>query len=546
MLSQIPEKFRAVLLILLLVALCCSGVWSVSDYFNQDGPAHVYNAYLMVELLKGNQQILQFASLNPQPVPNLTGHWLLALFFSLVGAATATKLMVMLTFALFVCAIVWLRVQVAGYDRRGVAFAALLGSAIAFNWLWFLGFYNFVLAAAGFAFGLGLWWRWRLAMTRFRAVGLAAVLALTFLSHLVSFGLLLGAIFVLVVLEFKTLPRASKVWTLAATVATAPLILIYLASSREGGSFSPRWSFVSDIFSTGQWATQTISADPFALLARKSFPFIEASSSAFVAFTPFLWMAVAIGIVIAGMMLARRSGTIRWLSDAKRGWLLLAVLFIAAWLLGPDDLGKSHGGYLRERTLILGLVCLIPWLDLRTLSQRSFAGVAIILSAVLAYQTAVIWDYAGRSSYLAAPFLSAGSQIADDEAFGSIIVLDHTPRFRAQPLLNLTPLIGIGKNAPVWDNYEFGYYLFPVIANSTETRRFVYDFRESNTFELNEPAGYAAEKRHNLESLLEKEHGRFHVLLMWNDQPEIAPIRNKWFEDRPFFESGDLQLFRHR
>ncbi|MEO8572922.1 MAG: hypothetical protein ABI481_03060 [Pyrinomonadaceae bacterium] len=545
-LSQIPEKLRAVFLIGLLVALCCSGVWSVSHYFNQDGTAHLYNAYLMGEILKGNEQILQFASLNPQPVPNQTGHWLLALFLPVFGAAIATKLMVTLTFALFVSAIVWLRVQVAGNDRRGLVLAALMGCVLAFNWLWFLGFYNFILAAAGFAFGLGLWWRWRMEMNAFRAACLAAVFVLTFLSHLVSFGLLVGAVFTLAALNFRTLPRASLLWTLAAGAATAPLILSYLVTSRDVGSFSPRWSFVTDILSPGQWVTQTISADPFALISRKSFPFVEASSSAFTAFTPLVWLLLAICILIGGMVLSRRSSSAGSLSDSHQGWFLLAILFILVWLFGPDDLGKSHGGYLRERTLILGLVCLLPWLDIRRLSKRSFAAAAFCLTAILVYQTAVVWEYAARSNGLAEPFLSAGAAIANNDAFGSIIVIDEPPRFRAQPLFNLTPLVGIGKNAAVWDNYEFGYNLFPVVASSTEMRKFVYDFRESNTFDLRDLIENQEAKRRDLDGVLAREHSRFRVLLVWNDQPEIAAIRNKWFEERPFFEAGDLQLFRHR
>jgi len=234
------------------------------------------------------------------------------------------------------------------------------------------------------------------------------------------------------------------------------------------------------------------------------------------------------------------------LSDSHHGWLFLAVLFILIWFFGPDDLGKSHGGYLRERTLILGLVCLVPWLDVSRLPRRCFAAAALCLTAVLVYQTAVLWEYARRSNELAGPFLAAAAKIDDNEAFGSIILMNEAPRFRARPLLNLTPLIGIGKNAPVWDNYEFGYYLFPVVANSTEMRKFVYDFRESNTFDLRDLSEGKEAKRRDLEAILEKGHNRFRVLLVWNDRPEIAAIRNKWFEEFPFFEAGELRLFRHR
>jgi hypothetical protein len=541
------SKFATPLLVTALTLVCCSGIWSVSYFFNQDGTAHLYNSYLLVELLKGNPHIAEFASLNPDPVPNLTGHWLLALLLPVFGPAAATKVMVTLTFGLFVGSIVWLRTQVAGPDFRGSVLAALFGCVLAFNWMWFQGFYNSALAASAFAFTLGLWWRWRAEMTAVRALCIAILLALTFLSHLVSFGLLICSIFFLLLLNTRSIPRMSIVWTFISAAATGPLVLNFLVKGREsGGSFNPRWAFLADSFSPANVVNQIIGADPFALISRKTFPFVESSSPAFITFAPMLWLVIAFVIVAIGAL--------RWRSRepdysgraGRHGWILLAIILIGVWLFGPDDFGKTHGGFLRERTLVLGLATLVGCIDVLQLEKRFFYGASACLLLVLAFQTAAVWEYAGRSNVLATPFHEASNALADNEPLGSIIVMDDAPRFRSQPLANLTPILGIGKNAPVWDNYELGYYLFPVIANSTETRAFVYDFREVNTFDLRNPAEDFAVKRSKLADLIDREHERFRVLLVWNEKVELVAIREKWFEPEPFFQSGELKLYRHR
>jgi hypothetical protein len=545
--SKISERSGIALFVVVLVVVCTSGVWSVSHYFNQDGTAHLYNAYLIVEILRGNEQVLQFASLNPVPVPNLTGHWVLAAILPVFGPAIATKLMVTLTFASLVCGVVWLRIQVAGSDRIGLVMATLFGCVLAFNWLWFLGFYNFVLAASGFAFTLGTWWRWRTSLTAGRAIVLALLLILTFFSHLVSFALLVCALIFLLLANIRSTPRPSVLWTLAVVAIPLPLVIAYITSGYEGGgAFSPRWVYLTDAFSPGQWLRQTLAADPLALMSRRSIPFSDSVSSVYAFFTPFLWLVVAVGLVVFEMLRRSRSNSSETTRNWNVSWLLLAGIFLLGWFFGPDDLGKSHGGYLRERTLILGLVCLVPWLDFSAM-RRGAAAVAIGgLALILVFQTAVIWEYAFKSEELTAPFVAASKQIDSNEAFGSIITIDDRSRFRSRPLANITPLLGIGKNAPVWDNYEFGYYVFPVIASSTEVRSFVYDFRESNTFDLGDPRDDSDAKLQKLTGILEREHDRFQVLLVWNDRPEVAAVRKRWFEENPFFVSGELQLFRHR
>ena len=142
--------------------------------------------------------------------------------------------------------------------------------------------------------------------------------------------------------------------------------------------------------------------------------------------------------------------------------------------------------------------------------------------------------------------VSAVSQIGRQDAWGSVLFIKDIGRFKPIPEANQTPFLGIGKNGAVWDNYELGLDIFPLVARSAEDRKFIYAFREAATFDLNRPRDELLKKLTELEALLNENHKRFDVLLVWNQQPEFAEILARYFEDEPYFTSGQLRLYRHR
>ncbi len=163
---------------LLIIVFACLPIWAVDNFINQDGSPHLYNAYLIVELLCGSPAFTEIYALNSAPIPNLTGHYLLAFFLLIFTPPVVTKIMVTLTFAGLAAAVGWLRFQTVG--REGLTTAFLVGAVLAFNWMWFLGFYNFIIGVIGFAFTLGLYWRWRETLDLRRSLILSALFIVVF------------------------------------------------------------------------------------------------------------------------------------------------------------------------------------------------------------------------------------------------------------------------------------------------------------------------------------------------------------------------------
>ena len=152
-------KLQIIIFFLILIAIACSPVWSVEYFVNQDGSGHLYSSHLMLEILKGNQAVSELFIFNSVSVPNSSGHWLQVLLLVLFQPFVVTKIIVTFTFAGFVASVGWLRWKTVGID--GLKTSLLFGAAIGFNWLWFLGFYNFIIGVCGLSLTIGIFYSWR-------------------------------------------------------------------------------------------------------------------------------------------------------------------------------------------------------------------------------------------------------------------------------------------------------------------------------------------------------------------------------------------------
>ncbi|HXH70377.1 MAG TPA: hypothetical protein VNI60_08615 [Pyrinomonadaceae bacterium] len=538
--SLLSQNFRLLSFYLLLTAFACLPIWSVELFINQDGSPHLYNAYIIFELLKNNPNITQIYALNPVPIPNLTGYLLLTGLLIFFSAATVTKLIVTFTFAAFVAAVGWLRFQTAG--REDLTTSLLLGAALAFNWMWFLGFYNFIIGEVGFIFTLGLYYQWRENLNFRRSFVLSFLLIFVFFSHLISFLMLAASLLVLTIFVSRSILKRTLIWVSAAFLPVLPFAIGYkfLSDTAGGGAF-PVWRHLSNPFSLSSWIMHLQAADPFQLLSRKAMPFLETDSIAFAVFSPVLWLAAALFCLSSGTFIRQISSIF---SGQYLPFILLTTFSIIFWTFAPDDFGKSHGGFLRERVLLCGFICFVP-LFKTELSSRLKKTAQVFLVFIIIFQTTALWDYALWSNELGQEYLSAEQAIKNTDSLGSIVLIENGCRFKSNPLTNINTLLGVDKNTRVWDNYEIGYYLFPVVARNPADRQFVSDFRESNTINLCNPPEID-EKISRLDSLLNSHHDKIKVMLVWNGDERVRAILTKWYDDKPYFQNGRVALFHHR
>ncbi|MFL6244813.1 MAG: hypothetical protein ACJ74H_02220 [Thermoanaerobaculia bacterium] len=165
-----------------------------------DGPTHVYNAWVLHELLSGEPppNIARAYRVDWKPHPNWSGHAFMALAMTAVPPLIAEKLLVALILASILGGTWFLATSI---DPRNDVYAFL---AFPFTWTQTLvaGYYNFSLSIGLYLIILGVWWR------RGSVLLLAALLVLCYFTHPMAALLACGSIVLLSLLtrRFAHLP----------------------------------------------------------------------------------------------------------------------------------------------------------------------------------------------------------------------------------------------------------------------------------------------------------------------------------------------------
>ncbi len=559
MTSAPAARSRVIPLFLALVAFACAPIWTVAAFVPQDGPAHAYSASMMLELLRGEESAVRPVAWNAWTTPNSSGHWLLALLLGFASPLVATKVLATLTFAGVVAAVGFLRFASVG--REGLGTSLLLGAAIAFNWLWLCGLYNFLIGVSCLAVTLGCYCRWRERPRAMHVAGLALLVLVVYFSHPVACGVLAASLLTLALGEAAD--RRRRACTLV-LLALLPAVLVAVLHALLPGavpgavpaseSLFPVWRRLDDAGSIASWIFQIRTADPFVLISRRAFPFVSAPASAFVLFTPLLWLLAALAGLAGGALSRRARSEAPGRLRPQHAWRVLFVVCALLAMFGPDDFGPSRGTLLRERLALLAVILFVPLFRLGSRERGPGGGGArptarlaqVLLVGVVLFQTAALWEYARSSSRDAVEFLALRPALLGQRSLAAVVVLEDGKRFHSNPEAQMSNFFGIGRRTVVWDNYEIGYDLFPLVARDPADARFAREFTSLNVFAAGEPPAEAEARLERLDACFAADARRVGTLLLWNRDPRVEAVLANWFEAEPFFEQGRGRLYRRR
>lgn len=522
------SKARARGLLSFAVALgpSLAAIWLVPGFVTQDGPAHVYNAHILVESLRGDSPFRDYFEVRWGPLPNWAGHLASMGLVAMLSAQLVERVMMSLTLVGLAASSGWLRWRVAGWE--GMPTAALAATMLAINVTWLFGFWSFLLGSCLFALTLGVWWDGRERMGAGRAVVIAALLAAGYFCHLVSLGLTAVGLLVLAIISRR---GNALVWTGASLGVLVPLGLIYRGMMRTGGALRPAWGELADPTSIRSWWRQLGWVDPITLGSKRIAPFVEAKSPWFGMLVPTLWFGLGLAVFVVATL--RRGSMVR----RRRGWLVLAGVLLVGGMIGPDRLGPSHGDYLPQRVMLLGLLALLPAIDfIASGFARRVGGTCLVAAVVL--QSAFVWDYGLRSSRLVGEFLRTEPHVGRGQRVGALLI-DLRGPYRANPLLHIDQRLGVGTGNVIWTNYEAAHYYFPVRFRSDRPHPPELEFEAIS--KLDDPAD-APERRRRWEALLAEHHPRIDRLVIWGTDPTLEAIAGRWFE--PIVGEGKARVWR--
>ena len=537
-------------------------IWTVPGFSTQDGPTHLYNAWILSRSFEPGSPYQAYYQVRWQPLPNWAGHLALVGLVRVVSPGTADRIMITMTLVGFAVALLWLRWKVRGGEA--MPGTCLLIVSLAPNFLWLLGFTSFLLGCCLLPITLGVWWSGRDHLGAERLVALAVLVVLGYFCHLVSLGVTAAGLGILALFA-PAQDRTGAGWEswfrrLGRTAASLlPLVLlgiVYMRLFRQGGPMNPLWPNLTSPDLPTAWVARLGWVDPLTLSKKVVLPFTDHSSALFAAFAPVVWLCVAVlsclvGSIAASLTKKRRlDGSQPLMGQAtpaqrvairqtRSVWLFYGVLMLLGGILGPDSPGSGHGQYLPQRLVLLGLVAMVPAFDI-PLATRWGRLAAGCLAAAIGLQMVIVWDYAFHCKHTAVQIIKASELVGRDQRIAPLLTGIRS-RFRANPLLHADSWLGIGTGNILWSNYEARYYYFPVQFRPGLDRADPKDFERLSLSSDPRPGETCVRL---WEQILSRHARSIDRVVAWKSDPLLDAITGRWYD--LVAERGDVRIFAPR
>lgn len=246
--SRLPEEARhsrwAWTAVVAVALLHLIPVWIVPRYPSQDGPSHLYLAWVMHSYAEHPILQEEFV-LNLQPFPNWSCYALLQPLLAVSSPYAAEKIVWSLYVLGFPLAYFYLLRAV----RRGRHVLGFLAFPFVFGFSMQLGLLNSCLGVPLSLLAMGYWWRHRNRWTWRAALGLDALLLATYFTHFIAFAVALGSILLLAAVTAGEQLRA-RLRMLVHLLPILPFPLWFMlrtAPPLPGDPVGFRWEKITDL-----------------------------------------------------------------------------------------------------------------------------------------------------------------------------------------------------------------------------------------------------------------------------------------------------------
>ncbi len=422
------RMLRRLYFCLALVAL--APIWSASYLPTSDGPSHLYNSWVLHQLVSGSHSpVADWYAIDWRPLPNWLGHGVMALLMIVAPPLVAEKLLVSGIVLLFLYAI-WRYAGAVDESRQVFAFLAF---PFAYNLLLQQGFYNFCISAALYFLVLAVWWKCRDTPDARTIAIVAGLLLLCYFSHPMSTILGIGSIGILWLATLPGRPLAIHARHLVSLLPVLPLLAWFFRV--QGVSLARAPVSAAGLFSYIMRMWVLLTFDEFQ--AKLGFA---------------LFLALAVLIIIT---LIRR----RWRWSEGDAFVLVTLALVFVYARAPA--ASSGGTMIMERMALFVVLSPIVWLAPR-LPRRATIVLVILLSVVsVAYTGYLVRRYRGLSRRVAELVRSADA-IGPGTVFVPLI-RDVRPRGSFVAVqMHAIDYAAIEKGSVDIANYEAAAGFFPI------------------------------------------------------------------------------------
>ena len=384
-------------------------IWLFRWFPTQDGPSHLYNAWILSHYHDATSTIIpQYFVLNLRPFPNWTMYALSAVLLRVLPPLIVQQVILSICVISVPAGVLYLQKSF----KPAADPTALLGVMLAFSYLFFMGFFNFVFAAAMFAFTVGFWWRRREGKYLY---GLYGLLIVTYFSHDLAFGVTLMAIAVLAMIERR--------WRVLVELSPAFLMFLIDALARPRGQ---------PLFRSFRWHVRQL---------------VAVFSAGHIAVAFLTLLVVLVGIAWA--FVRKRPNAFAVIS-----LIIFVAYFVAPWSYASA--GWIQAGWINERLLFLTILTLPAWIVLPRPNIAAF----VLLIAVIAHVAATTVQIASLNRFIG-DFARAAALIRPHSTIRTFYPLSGVSP-QVTPTLHLTAYLGLRTDVVDLDDYEGYLPDFPV------------------------------------------------------------------------------------
>jgi len=445
--ADIDSKKIVFALLGIVLAAQLAPVWRLKFFPTQDGPAHLENAKILSELLlhRGSSRGGVF-EVNPEPVPNWTGHLLLAGLMTMASPAVAQKILVTIYIVGLIAEVAYAgRAVRAGGEWVAILVGPLIGSLALHR-----GLYNFCLslvlffAVVGYVIRYGAQLRWR------RAVTLLVLVIVLYFSHVVSLLMALAVVGAIgagwIILQTNRRTMLRQVWPVLLAVAPAMALTVWFFVTHRGEATEPR---ALDVQLTGFFELDAIVS------------YQKAELLIAIGYSAVLWLFTLV-------VLARKA----WLRDWHRwdGLLLVVAATLLVYVLTPNS--AAGGGQISFRLSLYPYFVLILWIAAQRVARWQSAIVACVAVIVVSGLVAVRWNSMKKLDRLLTEYVSVGEHIPAGSSVAAIDLsrdskTERAMSWRVRPFWHALGYVTAQRDVVDWGNYEVGMGYFPVVFRGT-------------------------------------------------------------------------------
>lgn len=409
-----------------------------------DGPAHLYNSNLILEILKDNYFIKNYYTFNSFPVPNWTSHLVLAFFNSFLPAYIAEKILQIIyivglaySFRYFVLSLS------KNYIMSFMIFAFL------YSFFFFLGFWNFCLALVVMFFSLGYYLRHKSKKRLEYSLFLMLLITILYFSHFIVWGLFCIIFLILYFQEITVIIINEEKKIQKCLYKTLDRILLIIPSAALGFTYYLRGEN-GNVLYLQKNELNTMLLNMQSIIGINTFDQSKYTS---------ILVYVIIFLFMTSIIMRIKERKFYYRNDI---WLYISVVFILLYFILPDSM--QGGGYLSLRMNYIFFIFFVVWFTTINFNKilQSFAAIFFCGYMIFSVQYIIKTDYIKQDAIMLSRIYEFSKHIPKN-----CIVF---PKNNADKWIfgHYSNILGADNAIVNLENYESSTGYFPIVWNKDQ------------------------------------------------------------------------------